>query len=73
LTACCQNGKGTMIVGIPFHKTLTLLGGESASNGILVVECSMFEYTASNLTYTVIGHKCVFFITSWNVCLCLVA
>jgi hypothetical protein len=33
----------------------------------------MFEYTASNLTYTAIGHKCVFFITSWNVCLCLVA
>jgi len=53
-----------MVVGIPFHKTLTLLGGESASNGLLVVECSMFEYTASNLTYTVIGHKCVIFITS---------
>ncbi len=62
-----------MVVGIPFHKTRTLLGGESASNGMLVVECSMFEYTASNLTYTVIGHKCVFFITSWNVFLCLVA
>jgi hypothetical protein len=53
-----------MVVGVPFHKTATLLVGEPTSNGMLVVECSMFEYTTPNLTYTVIGHKCVFFITS---------
>jgi hypothetical protein len=53
-----------MVVGVPFHKTATLLVGEPTSNGMLVVECSMFEYTTPNLTYIVIGHKCVFFITS---------
>jgi len=53
-----------MVVGVPFHKTAILLVGEPTSNGMLVVQCSMFEYTTPNLTYTVIGHKCVFFITS---------
>jgi len=42
-----------MAVGVPFHKTPTLLVGKSADNGMLIVECSMFEYTTPNLTYTV--------------------
>jgi hypothetical protein len=42
-----------MVIGVPFHKTPTLLVGKLANNGMLVVQCLMFEYITPNLTYIV--------------------
>jgi hypothetical protein len=42
-----------MVVGVPFHKKPALLVGKLANNGMLVVECSIFEYINPNLTYIV--------------------